>query len=84
MLHRVTEQLCLYLDGEGYHRIALDQTMVWSRIGGLFVVSEDGDGRADAALQVKLVDVCMRIESEMGLYETRNGKCLTIWLDING
>ena len=85
VLQKITEQLCMYLDREGYCKIAVEQGMMWSREGGLLAAEDEAEtGRAEAALQVKIIDVCMRVESEMGLYETRNGKCLIVKLEIKG
>ena len=38
----------------------------------------------EANAKVKIQEVCLRIENEMGLYETRNGKALVLRVEIGG
>ena len=40
----------------------------------------DGEVR----IQVETMDVCIRTENDMGLYETRTGKALVVKVDVGG
>ena len=84
VLQTMTDQLCRYLDGEGYQKIAVELGKVWSHAGGLLLVSEQEAEGADAALRVEVKTVSLRVESDMGLYETRSGKCLIVKLEVRG
>ena len=70
VLQMLREQLCGYLNQEGYGRIATDAS------------GEQELAEAEVVLRIAVENVAMRIESDMGLYETRSGSCLIIRLNF--
>lgn len=45
-------------------------------------VEQLGDGEVRTGVEMK--DICLRIENEMGLYETRTGKAVVVKVDVGG
>ena len=41
-----------------------------------------GDG--EVTIRVEIMDICLRTENEMGLYETRTGKAVVVKVDVGG
>lgn len=38
----------------------------------------------EVSVQVETTDICLRIENDMGLYETRTGKTVVVKVDVGG
>ena len=84
VLQTMIDQVCRYLDSEGYQKIVVEPEKVWSLAGGVLPVAEREADRADATLRVEVTTVSLRVESDMGLYETRSGRCLMVKLEVRG
>ena len=83
VLQKVKEELCLHLNREGYRRIAVGSEQLWTQ-SGLQAATPSETDAADATLELSMTDVCLRVENAMGLYETRNGRCLVIKVGMDG
>lgn len=57
-------------------RIAGSKDVDWSSVERTPL--SDGDARAS----VEVTEVCLRIENEMGLYETRTGRALVVKVEV--
>lgn len=41
-------------------------------------------GNGEVRVQVETMDICLRTENDMGLYETKTGKAVVVKVDVGG
>ena len=58
------------------HRIAGSNDVDWKG------VERKGLGEGQARVRVQVQEVCLRLENEMSLYETRTGKAIVVKVEI--
>ena len=84
VIQEIHQQLCAHLERDGHRMVKTKRgegqavTTDWKAAEGCSLV--DGE----ASITVAIEEVCLRIETDMGLYETRSGKALVIKTEIGG
>ncbi|KAL8929000.1 MAG: hypothetical protein Q9208_001443 [Pyrenodesmia sp. 3 TL-2023] len=90
VLRELNEQLRRKLSFEG-HRVVSSPPKTKAGIPARIAGSKDVDWRSveraalmdgEARASVKVTDVCLRTENELGLYETRTGKALVVRVEV--
>lgn len=99
VIHELEEQLCTQLQREGHHVIGDEMEnqragSTGAKSTGFFrkkapsaewkTPAVEPLGNGEIRTRVALMDVSLRIENEMGLYETRTGKAVVVKVDVGG
>ena len=82
VVQQVVNELCHYLASKGCRKIAVDPDQIWTVESGSQSASEFQRNAANARIHARIETACVRVETDMGLYETRSGKCLMIDVDV--
>lgn len=80
-------QMRTHLQNSGHRVIRDDETSLQgpnSPNANWRTVQKDDLGNGEVRIRVETMDVCIRTENDMGLYETRTGKALNVKVDVGG
>ena len=84
LLHQVILHLCQFLNSRGCLKIVIHSSQIWSHATGPRKASVADKSDAHARALARIETACLRTETDMGLYETRSGKCLILDIDVYG
>ena len=84
LMHQVILHLCQFLNSRGCLKIVIHSNQIWTQATGPRKVSAAEKEDANARVLARIETACLRTETDMGLYETRSGKCLILDIDVYG
>ena len=84
LMHQVILHLCQFLNSRGCLKIVTHSNLVWTQATGPRKVSAAEKSEANARVLARIETTCLRTVTDMGLYETRSGKCLILDIDVYG
>lgn len=81
LMHQLVLHLCQFLNSRGCLKIVIHSNQIWTRATGARKASVAEKSDANARVVTRIETACLRTKTDMGLYETRSGKCLIIDID---
>ena len=82
------QQIRTHLRDSGHQVIGINQTSLQGpstpNADWRTIQKEEILANGEVRVRVETTDICLRIENEMGLYETRTGKAVVVKVDVGG
>lgn len=85
VVQELGQQLRTHLQNSGYQVIRDNETRLYGSNSGSTdwrTVQKEALGDGEVRVGVDLTEICLRVENDMGLYETRTGKAVKV--DVDG
>lgn len=87
VIQELGQQLRTHLQNSGYQVIRDNETSLHGPNSGSTdwrTVQKEALRDGEVKVRVDLTEICLRVENDMGLYETRTGKAVVVNVDVGG
>ena len=85
VMQELEQQMRSHLRNSGYRVIEGNKNSLQSSPNADWrTAQKETLGSGELSVQLETKDVCLRIENDMGLYETRTGKAVVVKVDVGG
>ncbi len=87
VIRELAQQLRTYLRNSGHQVIGDNESSLQGPVRPTAewrTVQKEALGDGEVRVRVEALDVCLRTENAMGLYETKTGKAVVVKVDVGG